>query len=212
MKITQTRLKKIIQEELAAVAEGYISPDDPPVAVLPEDVQLAVTELQTIRNMLMGPGELPKPNLVAGKILNAIGNIKSHFGVLQEGMFGLTTDGSCKDQLDKQNNMWMSRVNSLYQALRAIDGAAADMALDNAGMTAGDLRPAEPMRSYHEKGDLEEGRDGPSHEASTVNKPRSQADCGPDKTYKRPSNNDHRDYGTCEEKDKDSGRNKRLNR
>jgi hypothetical protein len=85
MKITQTRLKQIIQEELAAVAAEGLSPDAPPEVKLPPDVQKAVTELQTLRDMLMRGDEPPKPLLVAGKILNAIKNIKSHFGVLSEG-------------------------------------------------------------------------------------------------------------------------------
>lgn len=142
MKITQTRLKQIIQEELAAVQETLGS-EPPPPSASPDEVKKVVAELF---------------------------NVAAKVQALGQDFF------ADYDSLD----LWIGEFMEKHKVLQ--------------------------------QGELEEGRGGPSHEASTVNKPRSQADCGPDKTYKPPSQSDYRDYGTCVEKDKASERNKRLNR
>jgi hypothetical protein len=178
-RFSSARNKDRFEEELAVVAAEGIGAGEPEAFELPELVQRAVSELQTIRDMLMRGDELPKPNLVAGKILNAIGNIKSHFGMLsegelEEGMFGLTTDASCKTELDKQNNMWMTRVSSLYSAFKAAAGQSqAAAALDNAGMSAGDLRPAEHSRL--EEDEIEESWGEPLRKPD-LNKPLRKPD------------------------------------
>ena len=214
MKVTKTRLKEIIQEELAAVQEAAIDPTSARVSAgkRKKDIDDERARCISDKTKQWDPKEISKPGSFPKKLKRACKDkvkeelaavaaegwehaqadtadaaasrgidiyhtyedvlhlssyldteeerdvleraaeiLKNYSGVLEEGeleegMFGLTTDASCKTELDKQNNMWMSRVNDLYQALRAIDSAAADTALDKAGMTAGDLRPAEPAR------------------------------------------------------------------
>ena len=122
MKVTKTRLKEIILEELAAVQE----------------------EVATVAE-----------------------------GELEEGMFGLTTTSSSDQKLRDQRDMWLSRVHSLYIALRdSVGRQRANMVLDSIGMSPADLRPEE--RSRLEEGELEEGTleeyddyEGPKSAATT---------------------------------------------
>ena len=68
-------------------------------------------------------------------------------GELEEGMFGLTTTSSSDQKLKDQRDMWLSRVHSLYIALKGhTSKQQADMVLDSIGMSPADLRPSERSR------------------------------------------------------------------
>ena len=169
MKITRTTLKQIIQEEIAAVQEDFGSVPPAPSASR-EEVNKVVAELFNVAAKVEALGEDFFADVDS---LDAwIGAFMEKHKVLQEskleeGMFGLTTTSSSDQKLKDQRDMWLSRVHSLYIALRdSVGPQQADMVLDSIGMSPADLRPEERSRLEEdelEEAALEEGRCPPGH-------------------------------------------------
>ncbi len=220
MKITQTRLKEIIQEELAAVQEaaGDGSGTGVSKATRDEQKRKAAIACNSKEGKQWDPKELTGPGLFSKKLERAckdkvkenvnsiepryvkmdevdeilkakfksdvwglrsrgesrpeevaadqlLNYVTNHInrlatehlrgGELEEGMFGLTTTSSSDQKLSDQRDMWLSRIHSLYIALRdSVGPQQADMVLDSIGMSPADLRPSEPSRL--EEGELAE--------------------------------------------------------